>query len=533
MTWTVAQGPRPTRTNSVEFLIDNEDAWGRLVEQIDTARRSVRCMLFMLDVPHVRMAFPEEIVGAPDAPGSIRLEERLLEAANRGVEVSILLNHVEPAVSLANTSRAVEDYFKRHRPADTLRLRRLRTPQSVPIHAKVFTIDDEVAFSIGSVFVQEYFDGPEHRIDDPRRGHQRWRSSVLAPTHDVSARLTGPAVADLDAAFRLHWTHAGPDDLPKFKAPADSDTGDLPVQVTRTLHGGRYAGLPDGETGILESYLRAIANAEDFIYLENQYFTSTEIVDALVDAVRRSERLQVIALINSRPDVPGYVRSQTGALERLYAGLAAAGGSALERVGVFTAWSHEEGAIIRTHIHSKVGIIDDRWCTVGSANLDGLSLSVSEHRAQASRTRLALGRAVGVFGPGRPEHARSTEVNLTVADFDGGNGSVGPAVARLRRRLWAEHLGFDPGAPVLDQRPNGGWLALWKQRADLKLRRLGEDPDRPVESRILPYPQEDGRIPPGIAKSHVYLDALGVDPSTLDVRQRLRSFLFESGVWKS
>ncbi|MDA1359924.1 phospholipase D-like domain-containing protein [Glycomyces luteolus] len=526
MTAAVVQGPRPSRGNRVEFLIDNEAAWGRLAEDIASARTSLRCMLFMLDLPHVRLGFAEDPAGRPGAPGSVRMEEALLAAARRGVEVDVLLNDVRPGWSPANTSRAVERYFARHDGTGRIRLRRFTTPQAAPIHAKLFIIDDALAYSIGSIFAQEYFDGPAHAVDDPRRGHLRWRSSVLAPNHDVSARVTGPATADLDAVFRLHWDHCGPDDRTERKP--DDRTGTIPVQVTRTLHGGRFAALPQGETGVHESYRTALAEAEEFVYLENQYLTSTAIVDELVAALRRSRDLQVIALLNSRPDIPGYPRWQAEALERLWTGVRRAG--AANRVGVYTAWSHEGRSIIRTHIHSKVAIVDDRWLTVGSANLDGLSTLASDHRRRASLPVRWLGRVSGVFGPEAPELVRATEVNLSIADFDGGDGAaVRHLASGLRRRLWAEHLGLDDAELV---RPEGGWAALWRERAELKLRGLREAPGEPVASRILPFPHEGTRVPLGLERPEAYLRALGLGTEGLDVRRRLRSFRFDTGAWK-
>ncbi|MEV3937128.1 phospholipase D-like domain-containing protein [Glycomyces sp. NPDC049804] len=526
MTAAVGPGPRPTRGNRVEFLVDNEAAWGRLAADLAGAQTSVRCMLFMLDLPHVRMGFGEEVEGRPGAPGSVRIEEVLLTAARRGVHVDILLNDVRPGWSPANTVRGVERYFARHDDTGRIRLRRFSTPQAAPVHAKLFVIDDALVHSIGSIFAQEYFDGPDHTVDDPRRGHLRWRSSVLAPNHDVSARVTGPAAADLDAVFRLHWDHCGPADLPERKP--DEVSGPVPVQVTRTLHGGRFAGLPQGETGILESYRAALAEAEDFVYLENQYLTSNAIGDELVAALRRSGRLQVIALLNSRPDIPGYPLWQAEALERLWTGVLEAG--AANRVGVYTAWSHQGRSIIRTHIHSKVAIVDDTWLTVGSANLDGLSIQDSDHRRRASLPMRWAGRATGAFGPEAPDLVRATEVNLSIADFEGGDEpAVRELAAGLRRRLWAEHLGL-PEAEIV--RPQGGWAALWRDRADLKLRSLRERPGVPEAARVLPFPHEGTRVPRGLERSAAYLRALGVETADLDVRQRIRSFRFDTGTWR-
>ncbi|MFI0453764.1 phosphatidylserine/phosphatidylglycerophosphate/cardiolipin synthase family protein [Actinomadura sp. 6N118] len=553
--WAAAQGPQPTTGNRIEFLIDNESAWARLAEEVATARRSVRAMLFMLDVPHVRMEFGMDPVGNPGPAGGVRLEESLLEAAGRGVAVHVVLNHPTPAASPANTTHPVERFLRRHDPEGLVRTRRLATPQTLPIHAKVFVIDDRAAFLIGSVFAQEYFDGREHRIDDPRRGHLRWRSSVRAPVHDVSARIEGPAVADLDATFRLHWDHARPS--PKRTvgpAPAPFEplaekaegkpaaTGTTTLQVTRTLTGARrYAEADAGETGIYESYLRALESAERFVYLENQYLTCPELVDALIRAARRASGLQLILLLNIKPDVPNYVIWQRRALERLLAGMAELGD---DRLGIFTLWSHEQGThrtrILRNHVHSKVAIVDDSWLSVGSANLDSLSLSHSQHELLRPPL-IRLGRLVNGASGGDPWQARATEVNVTCV----GEDDVRP----FRRDLWAEHLGLpSPNDPALDEPaldepslgepalneppPEGGWLELWRRRAELKLDGLRARDPTVSEPRVLPYPHLAGCLPRHSHRASDHLRALGVNVDLLDVHDRFRSFSFRQGRWR-
>ncbi|MFC6885018.1 MULTISPECIES: phospholipase D-like domain-containing protein [Actinomadura] len=553
--WAVAQGPAPTTGNAVEFLIDNEAAWGRLAEDVRAARSSVRAMLFMLDVPHVRVAFGRDPMGNPGPAEAVRLEDELLGAARRGADVRLVLNHVTPPVSPANTSWPLERYFRENDPDGLVGLRRLATPQTLPIHGKVVVVDGRVAYLVGSVFAQEYFDGRRHAVDEPRRGHLRWRSSVRAPVHDVSLRVEGPAVADLDATVRLHWDAARPSRAtpsaasyapprPAVPPPPSPPPGRTELQVTRTLHGARrYPGLPAGETGIYESYLRALESAEDFVYLENQYLTCPELVDALVRAMRRAPALQLVLLTNLRPDVPYYTGWQRRALERLLAGL----GEHRTRAGVYTLWSHERAPgvertrLIRTHVHSKVAIVDDAWFTVGSANLDSLSLSHGQHELHRPMP-VRLARLLRGASGGDPWQARATEVNVSCRD--------GEAAARLRRDLWAEHLGLpSPDDPRLTaprasagngagdgegagNGGGGGWLALWRERAALKLAGLRAPDPEVTEPRVLPYPHRDGRLPDGSHREHAHLRALGIDPEPIDVLTRFRSFSFRQGAWK-
>lgn len=529
--------------NSIELLIDNEVAWGRLAEDLVDASASIRVMLFMLDIPHVRLAFDRPLVGNRGAIGSVRLEELLLAAAKRGADVTVLINDVQPSISPANTTRAVEAYFRRNDPARSIRLARLTTPQASPIHAKIIIVDDRVAYLLGSVFLQEYYDGRRHQIDDARRGHIHWRSLVRLPVHDVSARIEGPALGDLLATFRLHWQYTCPDAASSAADMRPNRTADPPptdttvsLQVTRTLHGGRYTGLSKGEKGVYESYLRAIESANDFVYVENQYLTCVEIIDAILAAMQREPALQLICLLNVRLGIPGYDGWQRAAIERLLAGL----GPEAHRAGLFTLWRRAPGAdstgrpvLMPVYVHSKVAIIDNRWLTVGSANLDGLSLLAGEH-ALRWKWRSRVGRLIGLFGGGDPTLARSTEVNVVCAAAP---GEPPPAVIdALRRDLWAEHWGHGVGSDAGEQmalppRPDAGWLSLWRERADSNLADLQRNDSRADGLRILPYPLVHGRVPPSAERPAGYLRALGVSIGDFDVRSEFRSFSFAEGRW--
>ncbi len=132
------------------------------------------------------------------------------------------------------------------------------------------------------------------RLDDHRH-------LAVKPYHDAQVRLDGPAVRDLVTTFDERWTRDGSG--PPAFTPADADglaaPGSHVVQVARTY--GRAVDparalpfAPDGDRTVLDTYLRAIAHAREFIYLEDQYLTPPdELVDALLarltgpDPIRR------------------------------------------------------------------------------------------------------------------------------------------------------------------------------------------------------------------------------------------------------
>jgi phosphatidylserine/phosphatidylglycerophosphate/cardiolipin synthase-like enzyme len=551
--WFITQGTEPfvapTAGNGIEYLVDNEEAWRRMALAVRAATTSINILLFYLDIKLSFMSFdpPTPPIGKPTT--GLRLEEELLAAnRDRKVAVRLAVNDFQLMPYPFDTAGKVQEYFE-DASEHSVEVRLFSTPVRVPIHAKLIVIDNREAFLIGSPFLQEYYDGSRHSVKDARRGELSWSSAIRVPVHEVSARVTGPAVGGLNETFRAHWEAirpSGAPELPLAPPPPSDANQNTAMQVARTLHGkGRFATVPHGETGILEGYLRAIRKAEEFIYLENQYVTCDEIADAIAIAMKRNTRLQVIMVINNKVDIPFYGNLfdlpfmtdgwQTDTIRRLLSSL---GSTGRQRFELFTLWSHEPGGqdqpkarLIRNYVHTKAAVIDDKWATVGSANLDGVSLLTSEHA-------LMLDWA----SPGDPREQRASEANVLL--YNGVAGQpVSAAPEALRRRLWAEHLGFQnssggPNAddPSLVLTPGKDWVNFWRAISQERLASVKETQANPMtlvhKARVLPFPHTDEKVPRRLNNTEVYLKSLGVDPAKLDVEEKFPSFSFENGAWK-
>jgi phosphatidylserine/phosphatidylglycerophosphate/cardiolipin synthase-like enzyme len=568
---TLGTGEHPlhSRGNAVHLLVDNKQALAHVAKLLAGAQSTIRLTQLNFEVPSefkdkpedevpaLVLAFDPELtaasrrkVGDEDHPNDAR-PERLIVAraqADPRVEVKLLLSRFDMSaipgligallfpVHLAGTIffRAggasdvddVQDYFGGVAQAP-IKVAGFQQPFGFPMHAKLIIVDGKHAVSLGSPFKQEYFDDRRHLIEDPRRGDASGH-----PKHEVSIAVTGPAVAHVhEAYFKLHWDTAVPSDTePAIQPPPPPQPGSegeddiAALQVVRTLSEDRFEGLEKGEKGILEAYLRAIAEARELIYLENQFFTNRVIADALVTALKDTTRpkLNVIVVVPIKPDALLYPWWQRRRITKLREALTQ---QERTRLGVFTPWVVDTSAapirVAPVYVHSKVAIVDDRWATVGSANLDGVSLDFNLLLNVAS---LGLGET------------RSTELNVSIL-----NGVEGQPptilVDLLRRRLWSEHLGFEllgePDAthPDLQTAPSGGWLRLWQRRATAleNLLKGGATQEPPAFGRILRWPDLDETR----KEPREHLNALGISALTLDPIRSVPSFSFEQGDWTS
>lgn len=253
-------------------------------------------------------------------------------------------------------------------------------------HEKTIVVDDRIAY-VGGIdltsFNGDRWDTPHH----PARGSVGW--------HDVASRIAGPAVVDVAANFALRWQAiTGEVVEPAIPAPA---AGNVELQVVRTMPDGMYSLRPRGDFRILESYLRALKSAQRLIYLENQFLWSPEILEVLREKLRDppSPDFRLLLLLPAKPNSGGDdTRGQLGTLLQADA--------EHKRILACTLVSRGSERDWPVYIHAKVGIVDDRWMTIGSANLN--------------------------------EHSLFNDTEMNVVTHDSA------LIAATRRRLWAEHL---------------------------------------------------------------------------------------------
>ena len=169
----------------------------------------------------------------------------------------------------------------------------------------------------------------------------------------------------------MRWREVTGETLRPPLQPAEEfpQAGSHTVQIVRTIPEKVYAAEPRGDFRILESYLRALRSARSFIYFENQFLWSPEIVTVLRNKLEEppSDAFRIVLVLPVKPNSGG--DDTRGALAELIAADNGAG-----RLLACTLYARHGGLADPVYVHAKVGIIDDCWLTIGSANLNEHSL---------------------------------------------------------------------------------------------------------------------------------------------------------------
>jgi phosphatidylserine/phosphatidylglycerophosphate/cardiolipin synthase-like enzyme len=416
-----AGDPPPRAGCALDVLVDGAEALPAIAEALQDARRFVHMTGWHV-APHFELVRgePPVVLGA------------LLAELAEHVDVRMLVWAGSPVPLFHPTRSDVRGVI------ETLtrgtRIRCEPDPREHPIHChheKTICIDGELAF-VGGI---DLTDDSGDRFDASAHAARRrlgW--------HDVATRLRGPAVADVHDHFVARWHAVTGETLDRTPPPPEA--GATTVQVVRTVEEDMYDELPRGDFRILESYVRALRSARRLIYLENQFLWSPEIVELLVDKLRNppADDFRVVVLLPAKAN-NGHddTRGQLGVLVE-----ADDGGERFLAATIRSLSGERDDPL---YVHAKVGIVDDRWLTVGSANLNAHSLM------------------------------NDTEMNVVTDDAD--------LARRTRVRLWAEHLELDE-ATVAASEPAAVVDEHWRPVAYEQLGR--RDAGLPPTHRLLALP---------------------------------------------
>jgi len=310
--------------NEVKLLINGEEFFPRIFESIRNAHTEVLIETFI---------FCEDEVG-------VELQQALIAAALRGVSVNITVDgYGSWDLSPGFVNPMVEAGVKLHIFNPQTILSRVRFNIFRRLHRKLAVIDQSLAFIGGINFSEDHLSsfGPEAK-------------------QDYAVEVRGPIVADIHNICMLLLLRAANRQKQReyiqgrktSAAPSAGNVRMLVVERDNTRH----------PTGIEQQYLLAIRMAKKRIVIANAYFfPSYRLLRELRRAAQR--HVEVILILQGQPDMPWVMALSS----LLYSYLLRSGVKIYE--------------YCRRPFHGKVALIDDKWTTVGSSNLDPLSLSLN------------------------------------------------------------------------------------------------------------------------------------------------------------
>lgn len=256
-------------------------------------------------------------------------------------------------------------------------------PVGASHHQKLVAIDGRVAFVGGVDLCEGRWDDRLHLADNPlRQNHDGTRQK---PYHDVMAHCSGPIVESLVRVFESRWLLAGgaPLEVAVHEAgPPPTFEDSLPIGCVEAAISRTVPAAADGAASVEEIrqlYCAAISAAEELIYIETQYLTSSVVRDALIARFRTPGRPRVLVaiLLPEAGDTPKESYVLDSAQNRLLLALAREAGANGHDLRAFYSRGVLAGEPQRsTFIHSKILIVDDRLLSIGSANCTNRSMHV-------------------------------------------------------------------------------------------------------------------------------------------------------------
>jgi phosphatidylserine/phosphatidylglycerophosphate/cardiolipin synthase-like enzyme len=250
-------------------------------------------------------------------------------------------------------------------------------------HQKFAVIDRSVAFLGGIDLCEARWDARDHREHNP---HRTSHGKPVKPYHDIQAFCAGCEVTDaLRELFVDRWARSEGPPLKLVECETKSGAAYLP-EGALPLGGGELSFSrtdPRGEADTVQEvqklFTDAIALAEQLIYIETQYFSARSIREALVARIQMADRprLEIVLIVNRKAEALkeeiAVGLRQTKNVEQLRR-VAEESGHAL---GVYySLCDGDDPGRQATYIHSKLVCVDDRFLSVGSANLTNRSMAV-------------------------------------------------------------------------------------------------------------------------------------------------------------
>lgn len=451
----------PATRGQVTPLIDAPSTFKKMFEIMMAASRYIYISAWYLQT--------DALINGISSPPAFKALLKSIIAKNKSLQIKILISYLpsmifpdaKSAVSFQKEMLALNPPGRKLKPVNVQifehpfyrTLNRKKMPLGTS-HDKLMIVDGRYAFCGGIEFTKEY-NKPTHR-------------------HDIHSFIEGPVVSHFEQHFVTHWMEARVNANPKDPM----DAGDLTispssydakkiahaVQVAITKSGDGPLNYTPLQQDIFESYKASIAEASKYIYIENQYFRDLDLATIIWNRINKVPDLRVIIVLpHSAEEKPKDSKAlalteHAVFIQRRTIDYLRTRDPVQKNVGFF---SLQKSKTSLTYVHAKIMIIDDKWFTIGSANVNPRSFYLD------------------------------SETNICVLDKT--------AASDFRFDLWKEHFG-NPGKPAKDISKKtditnaSKFLDMWKAEAVENAKRISRG--NAMSSQIVQHDPASGKERP-------------------------------------
>ncbi|MFN0206906.1 MAG: cardiolipin synthase [Planctomycetota bacterium] len=316
----------PSAGNEIKVFIDANEASEAMLRAIDDAKNHIHFVVYIF---------------RPDESGVV-FRDHLVAAAKRGVKVKLLIDGAGSLLTKRSFFQSLTAAGGELAVFLPVNIFRGLYHANLRNHRKILIIDGATAFTGGLNVGDEYGSS----------GIRKKRQRKFGPWRDSHLQLRGPAVAALQDVFAEDWYFTTEREIDAASAyPELLTAGDSFVHV---LPSG-----PDLDWEVIHhAIFTIITKATDHIFLTTPYFVpDRSMLVALATAALRG--VDVRLLLPGQSDL-----ALVQAAGRYHY-------SELLRAGV-RIYEYQKGIL-----HAKTVAVDNRWATIGSANLDLRSFRIN------------------------------------------------------------------------------------------------------------------------------------------------------------
>jgi len=303
-----------TKRNRVEILINGKDAFEQIIAELEKAEKHIHLEYYIID---------------DDRIGN-EIRRILIRKAKEGLEVRIIFDDIgcwslsdEYILSLKTAGVKIFPFMPVRFPYFTNKI-------NYRNHRKIIVIDGKVGFVGGMNIADRYISGSEE----------------LGPWRDTHLKIEGEAVYSLQSVFLLDWYFVSKRNL------HDQDRYFPPVEITDRHLMQIVTSGPDSDwASIMQTFFSAIATAQSYIYISTPYFLPNE-------SILTAMRTAALSGVDVRMLLPKHSDSR---LVRW---------SSFSYIGLLLDAGVKVYLYSKGFTHSKLIMVDDAFCSIGTANMD-------------------------------------------------------------------------------------------------------------------------------------------------------------------